>query len=86
MLTEASRFILCLLSGTTALGHDFNAIVDSHSPFVKKYNDVMDSIASPLYVNNFLRTFLVSRLKPSQIFGIPKTRNLVPPNARHSSD
>ena len=84
MLTEASWFILCLLPGTTALGHDFNTIVDNHSPFVAKYNEVMDSIASPLYVNSFLRTFLFSHLKPSQIFGIPKTRNLVPPKARHS--
>ncbi|KIJ98494.1 hypothetical protein K443DRAFT_133396 [Laccaria amethystina LaAM-08-1] len=50
ILTEANRFILWLLSGKTALGHDFNTIVDNNSPFVKKYNEVMDSIASPLFL------------------------------------
>lgn len=36
--------------GTTALGHDFNTIVDNNSPFVRKYNEVMESIASPLFL------------------------------------
>ena len=37
-------------TGTTALGHDFNAVGDPDSPFVKKYNHVMDSIANPAYI------------------------------------
>ncbi|TFY70743.1 hypothetical protein EVG20_g2277 [Dentipellis fragilis] len=36
--------------GTTTFGHDFNAIADVNSPFVRKYNGVMDGIASPLYI------------------------------------
>ena len=41
--------ILCN-AGTTALGHDFDAIGDPDSPFVRKYNHVMDSIANPAYI------------------------------------
>lgn len=37
-----------MFSGTTALGYNFHAIEDDHSPFVRQYNDVMDGIASPL--------------------------------------
>lgn len=36
--------------GTTAIGHDFNAIADGNSPFVLRYNHVMESIASPPYL------------------------------------
>ena len=36
--------------GTTALGHDFNAIQDAESPFVLQYNHVMESIANPAYL------------------------------------
>ena len=36
--------------GTTALGHDFNAIEDRQSPFVAQYNHVMASIADPAYI------------------------------------
>ena len=36
--------------GTTALGHDFNAIQDDKSPFVLQYNHVMESIANPAYL------------------------------------
>lgn len=36
--------------GTTALGHDFNAIEDDESPFVKEYGNVMESISNPLYL------------------------------------
>ncbi|KJA29606.1 hypothetical protein HYPSUDRAFT_31542 [Hypholoma sublateritium FD-334 SS-4] len=36
--------------GSTALGHNFRAIEDDHSPFVAQYNEVMDGIASPLYI------------------------------------
>ncbi|KDR84662.1 hypothetical protein GALMADRAFT_133908 [Galerina marginata CBS 339.88] len=36
--------------GSTALGHNFRAIEDDHSPFVRQYNEVMDGIASPLYI------------------------------------
>ncbi|KAJ6471486.1 cytochrome P450 [Mycena sanguinolenta] len=36
--------------GTTAIGHDFQAIADRNSPFVRQYNHVMESIASPLYL------------------------------------
>lgn len=36
--------------GTTAMGHDFNAIQDSNSPFVSQYNHVMESIANPAYL------------------------------------
>ncbi|KAJ6490472.1 cytochrome P450 [Mycena vulgaris] len=36
--------------GTTAIGHDFDAIANDNSPFVSKYNHVMDSIASPAYL------------------------------------
>lgn len=36
--------------GTTALGHDFNAIQDHNSPFVQQYNHVMESIANPAYL------------------------------------
>lgn len=36
--------------GTTAIGHDFHAIEDDHSPFVQQYNDVMDALADPLFL------------------------------------
>ncbi|TFY79240.1 hypothetical protein EWM64_g4773 [Hericium alpestre] len=36
--------------GATTFGHDFQAITDVNSPFVKDYNRVMDGIASPLYI------------------------------------
>ncbi|EIN09015.1 cytochrome P450 [Punctularia strigosozonata HHB-11173 SS5] len=36
--------------GTTAMGHNFNAIEDGDSPFVTKYNKVMEDIANPLYL------------------------------------
>ncbi|KAJ7621207.1 cytochrome P450 [Roridomyces roridus] len=36
--------------GTTAIGHDFDAINNHDSPFVKKYNHVMESIANPAYL------------------------------------
>ena len=39
-----------ILTGSTALGHNFRAIEDDHSPFVAQYNEVMDGIASPLWV------------------------------------
>jgi hypothetical protein len=39
-----------LYPGTTALGHDFNAIADGESPFVQRYNKVMEDIANPLYL------------------------------------
>lgn len=32
------------------MGHHFNAIEDPHSPFVKQYNHVMESIANPAYL------------------------------------
>lgn len=37
-------------TGTTTFGHDFDALSDINSPFVRKYNQVMDGIASPLCV------------------------------------
>ncbi|KAF9464281.1 cytochrome P450 [Collybia nuda] len=36
--------------GSTALGHNFRAIEDDHSPFVKQYNEVMDAISNPLFI------------------------------------
>ncbi|PPQ77543.1 hypothetical protein CVT24_005233, partial [Panaeolus cyanescens] len=36
--------------GSTALGHNFRAIEDDHSPFVKEYNEVMDGISNALYI------------------------------------
>ncbi|THU85194.1 cytochrome P450 [Dendrothele bispora CBS 962.96] len=36
--------------GTTTFGHDFKAISEMESPFVKDYNSVMDSIASVPYI------------------------------------
>jgi len=48
--TTRCEYVLTRLVGTTALGHDFSAIEDDNSPFVAQYNEVMDGIASPLYV------------------------------------
>ncbi|KAJ7750445.1 cytochrome P450 [Mycena maculata] len=36
--------------GTTAIGHDFDAIANGNSPFVSRYNHVMESIANPAYI------------------------------------
>ncbi|KAJ7824618.1 cytochrome P450 [Mycena olivaceomarginata] len=36
--------------GTTAIGHDFDAIANGNSPFVHRYNHVMESIASAPYL------------------------------------
>ncbi|KAF7347951.1 Cytochrome P450 [Mycena sanguinolenta] len=36
--------------GTTAIGHDFDAIANGNSPFVRQYHHVMESIASPPYL------------------------------------
>ena len=48
------------LSGATTFGHDFEAITDANSPFVKEYNSVMEGIASPPYLFSQLRS--VTRL------------------------
>jgi hypothetical protein len=37
-------------TGTTAIGHDFDAIANGNSPFVHRYNHVMESIASAPYL------------------------------------
>ncbi|KAF8963374.1 cytochrome P450 [Flammula alnicola] len=45
-----SVLLLMLWVGTTALGHNFRAIKNDHSPFVRRHNEVMDRIASPPYI------------------------------------
>jgi hypothetical protein len=48
---------LCI--GTTALGHDFDAISNDHgSPFLNKYHGVMEAIANPLCVHSDSSAFM----------------------------